>query len=206
MLNVIIRADHALFFLLNGMASFMPLAVLAEELSMLGRYPIVLVTGLVLALDGWPSFRRHALALLMVVPLALGVNITLKYAIDRDRPLAFFSAELERGTVHINALEQLGRNSFPSGHTLLSFFAMGYLAWARRRHAVWALALAVGVGWSRVAMGSHFPLDCLAGACMGFLWAWLAWRIYLYREHGSWTNRSGRMPTPGLSSGSSSVC
>ena len=32
-------------------------------------------------------------------------------------------------------------------------------------------------GWSRIAVGVHFPTDVLAGWCLGALCAWAAWRL-----------------------------
>ena len=39
------------------------------------------------------------------------------------------------------------------------------------------LALALAEGWSRIAVGVHFPTDVLAGWCLGALCAWAAWRL-----------------------------
>ena len=75
--------------------------------------------------------------------------------------------------------------SFPSGHSTLS--AATYLTLAmlvasletRRRTKALAYSMAglvlVGVGFSRVYLGVHWPSDVLAGWCLGATWALAAW-------------------------------
>jgi len=36
------------------------------------------------------------------------------------------------------------------------------------------------VGYSRLHLGVHYPLDVISGACMGTGWG-LVWASYLYR-------------------------
>jgi membrane-associated phospholipid phosphatase len=64
--------------------------------------------------------------------------------------------------------------SFPSGHTLRGFYWMFWLT--RNRfvrlfihlpRARYFLPWAIGVGWSRVAKGKHWPIDVFAGAIVG---------------------------------------
>lgn len=67
--------------------------------------------------------------------------------------------------------------SYPSGHTVLSMTFYGF--WAA---AVWSgslsagpkralllgfAALVAGIGWSRLALGAHFPTDLLGGYLLG---------------------------------------
>ena len=57
--------------------------------------------------------------------------------------------------------------SFPSGHATTVFALATVLSlWYPRWTAAW-LALAAVVGWSRIALGSHFPSDVVAGAVVG---------------------------------------
>lgn len=75
--------------------------------------------------------------------------------------------------------------SFPSGHSTMSTAAFLTLAMlvasleSRRRSKALALVLAglvvVGVGFSRVYLGVHWPSDVLAGWCLGALWAFVGW-------------------------------
>jgi membrane-associated phospholipid phosphatase len=70
-----------------------------------------------------------------------------------------------------------GGYAFPSGHTTAATLGAGLLAWALTRHLrsrrvqalVWLLAAgyAVTIGWTRVWLGVHWPLDVLGGWLMG---------------------------------------
>ena len=81
---------------------------------------------------------------------------------------------LGEAAVHI-----LGRaeyaHSFPSGHTAFAFVLMASLLpgahWVLK---VVLVVFALWVGWSRMAVGEHFPADVLGGALLGLLPAWLA--------------------------------
>ncbi len=96
---------------------------------------------------------------------ALGVNFVvtfgLKYAVDRPRPYATYS--------FIAPYQHDTDPSFPSGHTSFSFCTATslYLAFPRWYVAVPAYAWAAGVGYSRMALGMHYPTDVLAGAVIG---------------------------------------
>jgi undecaprenyl-diphosphatase len=57
--------------------------------------------------------------------------------------------------------------SFPSGHTATSFGVALSLLAAHNGFAGPALALATGIGLSRIYLGAHYPLDVLAGVFLG---------------------------------------
>ena len=57
--------------------------------------------------------------------------------------------------------------SFPSGHSASSFAAATTLATFYPKSSPLVLALATGVGLSRVHLGHHFPSDVVAGGLLG---------------------------------------
>jgi membrane-associated phospholipid phosphatase len=96
-----------------------------------------------------------------------------------------------------------GFDAFPSGHALSSATlatAVILIFWHDPRWrwpvAVAAVAYAFLVGMSRLYLGVHYPVDVIAGWCLGAAWAlmlWLAWQIA--REVRS-SQRSGHTAYP----------
>lgn len=73
--------------------------------------------------------------------------------------------------------------SFPSGHSIRAFY---FIFWISRSKFVQLLRhflviprarslipWAIGVGWSRVAKGRHYPVDVVVGCMIGFVLGWL---------------------------------
>ena len=118
--------------------------VLAPLLALWARRPVVFTT-LVTAATVWTADL-----------LAVG----LKAAFDRDRPyeVVFAADPLLRWDVS---------SSFPSGHAATSAAGAFILAFLLGRGGVWLALLAVAIGFSRVYVGVHYPLDVLAGAVLG---------------------------------------
>ena len=58
--------------------------------------------------------------------------------------------------------------SFPSSHTAIAFaVAIALVPFLARPIGVTAIGYAVLVGWSRMYLGVHYPLDVLGGAGIG---------------------------------------
>jgi undecaprenyl-diphosphatase len=79
--------------------------------------------------------------------------------------------------------------SFPSGHSTLSaatFMTLAVLIASlepnrgtKRMVFILAALLVLGIGFSRVYLGVHWPSDVLAGWCLGAAWALAAWTALL---------------------------
>lgn len=106
------------------------------------------------------------------------LGILLKYFIGRDRPLG---ADILEGTSY----------SFPSGHSLNSFFFYGFIAFLVFRFAKIGLkqkylassllfSLVILIGVSRLYLGVHFLSDVVGGFLVG--WFWLNTAIYFMKD------------------------
>jgi membrane-associated phospholipid phosphatase len=141
---------------------------LMQAFSFLGS--VAAVTTLCLAAICASLYFRHTRTAALLAITMLGVaalDVVLKHAFHRSRPVAFFGSAPSS-------------YSFPSGHALGSFCFYGILAAilagrARGRGAkfcVWmAAALLVAmIGVSRIYLGVHYPSDVIAGYCAGAVW------------------------------------
>lgn len=111
--------------------------------------------------------RRHPQMLIAVVVAVLAGAVVingLKDLLGVARPPAVIAADELRlvGTAYTTG-------SFPSGHTFATFSVAGVLlAFTRSRVRRLALLLgAAAIGFTRVLIGVHWPLDVLAGAAGG---------------------------------------
>jgi undecaprenyl-diphosphatase len=121
-------------------------------------------------------YRRWGVLGLTIVAVALAdVTATgLKGLFDRPRPPLRYPSQDPLVAVPDTA-------SFPSGHAATSFAGATILAFAFPRVAPLFYVLATAVGFSRVYLGVHYPLDIVGGAVLGTLIA-LALRFLTVRR------------------------
>jgi membrane-associated phospholipid phosphatase len=116
----------------------------------------------------WRKRDYWLLALAVTVPGGMAVNILMKFAFARARP------------VFDEPLVVLHTYSFPSGHASGAALFYGFLACLLVRHAgstaqraaiIAAAALMVAaVCFSRVYLGAHYMTDVIAGVAEGLAW------------------------------------
>ncbi|RII09315.1 undecaprenyl pyrophosphate phosphatase [Streptomyces sp. YIM 130001] len=116
----------------------------------------------------WTGGRRLP-ALCFAVTCVLGTVLQqiLKAAVNRDRP---------QWTDPVDSAQY---QAFPSGHAMTVVVTLGLCLWALRlyevRGPVWWAAVAgaavsaLGVGWTRVWLGVHWPTDVMGGWLLGAL-------------------------------------
>jgi undecaprenyl-diphosphatase len=146
-----------------------------EGLSWIGGQGLVwLVIALVLAVL-WR--RPWILGEVVIANVVAGlVSYGLRQAIARPRPPTVYAEPKPLVSVpHSGA--------FPSGHTTISFACAMTLTFFVPRAAPLFFLLAAAIGWSRVYVGVHYPLDVLGGAFLGvFVATALRWLVAALRR------------------------
>jgi undecaprenyl-diphosphatase len=150
--------------------------------------------GLVLFIAGYAAGcrRRYGVAvwrvLVLVIFMLLSAGLAdlscnaLKSSVGRLRPFQsvqgahFFSPEREWVIIEEPANPPAG-TSFPSAHAATTMAVAVILSLLFRRANPWIYILPFMVGWSRIYLGRHFPLDVLAGWGVGFLSVLAVWWV-----------------------------
>ncbi len=109
-----------------------------------------------------PRHRAAAWRVMLAVFLSYAlVDVVIKPLVARARPtVAATSRDLPPMPV---------THAFPSGHATASFSAALTVSrmWPATRALWWALAILIG--YSRIYLGHHYPLDVVGGAILGTL-------------------------------------
>ncbi len=172
---LLVYSKEELFFIVNGIYSnfadefFKIITHLGD-----GLFFILIVLVLVLY-----RYRLALLGLIVFVAssfIAQALKVTL---FDKaKRPVAYFGNEID---IHfVEGVTRHVKNSFPSGHTATAFaLALFLVLIFNLRKGAWLMALiALLVGYSRVYLAVHFPVDVYFGSIIGvltalFIYAWL---------------------------------
>lgn len=133
---------------------------LALALHYSGKYALFFVP-LIGAGYFWRGERRMAAYAVAVPGLAALVSTVLKHSFDRVRPDI------------LPHLVDEGSASFPSGHsTFAAAFALFFILRYPRPAVMVAGALFIlAMGWSRLLLGVHYPVDVMAGWSVGAMMA-----------------------------------
>jgi undecaprenyl-diphosphatase len=163
--------DPLRFFAVQGQIFFV--ALLAAVFLLRGKWRSV---------DG----RHGVVAAGLSAALALGVAQVIAHIWERPRPYMAHAAEAH---LFIPASHD---PSFPSDHATAAFAIAVALLLRHRSAGTLAIAMAAVLGAARVAVGTHYPGDILAGALIGSAAALLLWHRSVRRPvHaiGDWSGR-----------------
>jgi len=156
-----IRTDFLIGF-------FESITMLAEETLM-----IFAVVTLWFAVD-----KRIAQKLFFVTAFSLGVNGIIKNFVKMPRPFA-------DGKVSCVREHTATGYSFPSGHTQNFATWSTLIALKIKKLSVWIVTvmLILLVAFSRMFLGAHYPMDVIAGALLGVLFATVGNAIFEKTEN-----------------------
>ena len=131
-------------------------------------------------------WRRRGVLVLTVIAVAAADLAArgLKQLVDVERP----SSRYAEPKPLVAAPHD---HTFPSGHAATSFAAATILTAARPRWGPLWFLLALAVGFSRVYVGVHYPLDIVGGAVLGIATAIALRRLVRVRRRSRAATRSG---------------
>ena len=139
-------------------------------------YPALILSPNSLLLTGYIQNNKPMMRNGLKTGIAIGINIvlttSLKYSVNRIRPFKKYPNDIIQRT-------EVGKYSFPSGHTSSAFAMATAVTLSTKKWyvAVPSYLYACGVGYSRMRLGVHYPSDILGGMVVGISSSLLVWQI-----------------------------
>ena len=132
----------------------------------------IIIACLFLLMGFWKKvwFKNGLLLAFSLLADLMLCNKLLKPLFDRTRPYYVLGYE--------PLIAPVGDPSFPSGHTAVSFAAATAIYAINKKWGIAAYIFAAVMGFSRLYLGVHFPLDVLGGAVVGIVAAKLVLMVF----------------------------
>ncbi len=176
MLHSLLHWDAALFLLVNhGLANPLLDALFVTITN--GKFWIV--PGIAAAVIYLIVEKRHGLLVLGLVLVT--VTLTDQLATDLIKPMVHRLRPCNPHVFVEGGRFLLGFKSsfsFPSNHAMNMFGQAMLLTFFYPRFGAWFFTIAGIIGFSRVYVGAHYPLDVAGGALLGVMCAAAVWLGY----------------------------
>ena len=177
MLNI----NQKLFYFINNMAGAHPwLDSFFVFLTTTGFYLILIFVFVYIFVisplqKSNPTERLRAWGQAMFVTISVFITWALVWYI---KVLAMVPRPFEVLPGVHQLVEQSFKTSFPSSHTAVAVALATAVYFYHKKLGVVLFAAAIFIGFSRIFVGVHYPLDVLAGACIGILASFLLVSIF----------------------------
>ncbi len=180
--------DQQLFLFLNSAHSPFWDQVMHAISGKLIWVPLYLAILITMGLKYKRKFLIILLFIIIAATLSDQMSVMIKNLFQRLRPCHDPALQ---GLVHLFNNECGGLYSFVSSHATNSFdVALLSLLFIRRRWfsvsiIIWALV----VGYSRIYLGVHYPVDVICGSLLGALIGWSIYSLYVLTDNRILKNR-----------------
>lgn len=175
----VIPYDISLFHLINGLPHFAIIDLLFVGLAgitTLGIFWVFIAAYYSKKIKDNRLFRLSLLYAIIGYPL---VEVFLKNLFGRSRPSIVIFDTIIVGPKVAEFFQQF---SFPSGHAFLAFGFIVLFTYFNKKLFWPFFWFAFLVGFSRVYLGKHYPIDVLVGGGLGYLIGKIILRGYLWVE------------------------
>ena len=123
---------------------------------------------------------RYMLMSVFCFLITFGINDSIKFALNEPRPSIVFD-QLHIDFYHVPGVDIFSWDSFPSGHTAISFGVFCILALISNKASLKFLFFlcAFLVGYSRIYLAEHFITDVMAASVIGVTCAIFSYWLFM---------------------------
>lgn len=182
-MSLLYQLNISIFYFINNGLSNPILNLILPYLTNLGNIIVLLLICGILYVVGGEKGKKVALIAVLAIAIATLIAFLIKPTVGELRPFLVLD--------HVNVLvHENGLYSFPSEHSSLSFavaIVLGVNYKIKKVKLIYiTLAIATIIGFSRIYVGVHYPVDVLGGIILGVLSGLVALKLgdYVFKKLG----------------------